>query len=224
MKTIKIDSTVNMLKKEFFDILKDIPKDSFEICFKYKSDFWVTKYLRDLVGYIFDYYNFPKVWKTRFILIVDELNNNAIEYWSRMWEFNKLILTIKATWIKNYKIWIEVEDTWRWVANKTATEMCNLAEKKKKRWFDNYHSIRWRWLFLIIDKMVDKLYFKDSKNWWLIVWLKKEISLDEETNYCAYPNLEKAEETFEETLKKLDNEEISIDDIDFDKINNLKIA
>jgi hypothetical protein len=39
MKTIKIDSTVNISKEKFFDILKDIPKDSFEICFKYKSDF-----------------------------------------------------------------------------------------------------------------------------------------------------------------------------------------
>ena len=102
--------------------------------------------------------------------------------------------------------------------------MCNLAEKKKKRWFDNYHSIRWRGLFLIIDKMVDKLYFKDSKNWWLIVWLKKEISLDEETQYCTYSSLEEAEETFEKTLEKLDNEEISIDDINFEKINNLKLA
>jgi hypothetical protein len=102
--------------------------------------------------------------------------------------------------------------------------MCNLAEKKKKRWFDNYKSIRWRWLFLIIDKMVDKLYFKDSKDWWLIVWLKKEISLDEETKFCFYNNLEKVEETFEKTVEKLDNQEIKLEDIDFEKINNLQVV
>jgi hypothetical protein len=153
------------------------------------------------------------MWKTRFILIADELNNNAIEYWSRWEEFNELRLEIKATWIENYKIKLEVEDTGRWITNKTASEMCKLAEKKKERWFKNYDSIRWRWLFLIIDQMVDKLYFKDSKKWWLIVWLKKEISLDKETMFCTYypewkkdnfKQLEKEEEEFEKKVFELD--------------------
>jgi two-component sensor histidine kinase len=37
------------------------------------------------------------MWKTRFVLIADELNNNAIEYGSRSNEYNKLRLKIKAT-------------------------------------------------------------------------------------------------------------------------------
>ena len=231
MKTIKIDSNFKMSREEFLDVLNSIPKDSFEICFKYKSDFWNTKIIRDFVEFIFDFFNFPDIWKTRFILIVDELNNNAIEYWTRSWQFNELRIFIKETWIKNYKVKIEVEDTWEWVANKTASEMCKLAEKKKKRWFDNYHSIRWRGLFLIIDRMVDKLYFKDSKKWWLIVWLKKEISLDKETNYYEYPLkntwIEKLEENFEDILEKLDNEEIKLEDIwifDFKNKKQLKVV
>jgi hypothetical protein len=80
MKTIIIDSKIDISRTEFIDMIKDIPKDSFEICFKYKSNFLNTKNIRDFIGFIFDYYGFSKMWKTRFILIADELNNNAIEY------------------------------------------------------------------------------------------------------------------------------------------------
>ena len=219
MKTINIDSNINVSRSEFLDIIKELPKSSFEICFKYKSNFLNTKNIRDFIGFIFDYYGFSEMWKTRFILIADELNNNAIEYGSRWEEYNELRLNISETGIKNYKIKVEVEDTGKWITNKTATEMCKLAEKKKARWFDNYDSIRWRWLFLIIDQMVDKLYFKDSKKWWLIVWLKKEISLDKETMYCAYSleermhteeKIKKAKEKFEKKAFELDEEHKNI--------------
>jgi hypothetical protein len=51
-----------------------------------------------------------------------------------------------------------------------------LRKNKQNKIIPN-NSIRWRWLFMIIDKLVDKLYFKDSKNWWLIVGIEKKLRI-----------------------------------------------
>jgi hypothetical protein len=51
--------------------------------------------------------------------------------------------------------------------------------KKQKdvleKWFRNHSSIRGRWLFMIIIKIMDELYFENSQKWWLIVWIKKDL-------------------------------------------------
>jgi hypothetical protein len=54
--------------------------NSFEVEFIYKSTFENTKDLRDFVEVICYKLNFNDKLKGRFILISDELNNNAIEY------------------------------------------------------------------------------------------------------------------------------------------------
>jgi hypothetical protein len=117
-----------------------------------------------------------KTWKSRLILITDELNNNAIEYWSSKWDNNKLTVIF---YIKNNSIdlFLEVEDTWRWKLHKTSKEMILLRNKKKLNWFFKNNWIRWRWLFMIIEKIVDKLYFKDSEKGGLIVWINKKIKI-----------------------------------------------
>jgi hypothetical protein len=51
-----------------------------EINFLFKSDFNNAKYLRDFIIVIFDMMGFDPIWKSRFTLITDELNNNSIEY------------------------------------------------------------------------------------------------------------------------------------------------
>jgi hypothetical protein len=86
--------------------------------------------------------------------------------------------------IKTVLIWdsveliLEVEDSWKWKEAKTAAEMRKIKEQKLSKWFNDHKSIRWRWLFLIITKLVDELYFKDAESWWLIVWIKKKIEVD----------------------------------------------
>ncbi len=147
-----------------------------EIMFSYISDFRSAKIIREFMSDLSIRLWVSKKWETRLVLITDELNNNAIEYWSKSWESNKLKVTfVKKSWIVDLSV--EVEDTWNWLSPKNAMEMKRLKKEKKKAWFDKHNSIRWRWLFLIIDRLVDKMYFKDSKNWWLIVWINIRLQI-----------------------------------------------
>ncbi len=47
---------------------------------EYDADFRSAKILRDGIEKICDITQIPAVWKSRIILITDEMNNNAIEY------------------------------------------------------------------------------------------------------------------------------------------------
>lgn len=159
------------------DYLINFYKDNkFEITFLFKSNFHNTIYLRNYLFIILDILWINSIWKNRFILILDELNNNAIEYWSIEDGINIFRFSSKLEW-NNLILNIEVEDEWNWKNAKKAIEMEEL--RKIKSWYDfnNSHSIRWRWLFLIITKLVDKLYFKDSNKWWLIVWIDKILQI-----------------------------------------------
>lgn len=142
--------------------------------FIYKSKFENTKDLRDFVDILCWELKFTNKQKWRFILIADELNNNAIEYWSASTSFN--ILRMKSyvqDWQKYFNL--EVEDNWDWKNPKKALDMETMRAHKLKLGYFWHNSIRWRWLFLIIVKLVDRLFFKNSKNKWLIVWIKTKI-------------------------------------------------
>ena len=147
----------------------------FEISFFYKSQFFNSKFLRDYLILILEIIWINGVWVNRLVLMTDELNNNAIEYWSKEDDLN----IMKVIFKKNsdcIDINIEVIDKWNWKEPKTAEEMEELRNKKTQIWFDNHNSIRWRGLFLIITKLVDELYFKNSSDKWLIVWINKKIT------------------------------------------------
>lgn len=145
-----------------------------EVEFIYSSDFKYTKDLRDFIYVIWNVFWFSEKLTTRLILISDELNNNAIEYWNdKNWEIIMRIKLEKKDSHINFKM--EVEDNWDWKSPKTALEMETMRAHKLKRWYLEHNSIRWRWLFLIIVQIADRLYFKDTKKWWLIVWIKLKI-------------------------------------------------
>ena len=110
------------------------------------------------------------------VLISDELNNNAIEYGTSTWWYNILRVQIEKK-KKTCNLVLEVEDDWKWNNPKTALEMETLRAHQLKKWYLEHNSIRWRWLFLITVQIVDRLYFKNSANWGLIVWIKKEIKI-----------------------------------------------
>ncbi len=179
MKSIDIDSLslstdISIDIKEVLN--RDLISKNLDICFVYKSIFRNTKYLRFIVENILTELWVEKAWIWRFVLIVDELNNNAIEYWSKKTDKNKV--RFKSRFDKetrNLEINIEVEDMWTWKWHKKAADMIKMEKEKVSKWFEKYESIRWRWLFLIIYKLVDSLYFIDSDNWWLIVWIKKNV-------------------------------------------------
>jgi len=159
------------LRKKLENLCKE---NKLEVAFKYISDFRSTGLLRNYVSELCSMCNLDKTWIWRITLITDELNNNAIEYWSKPWEYNKMIFKLKDLW-DYIDLEIAVEDTWNWPRAKKAEEMYKLKDEKKKQWFDWYMWIRWRWLFLIIEKIADELLFEDSENWGLRVVVRKKI-------------------------------------------------
>ena len=70
---------------------------------------------------------------------------------------------------------IEVEDSGKWKDHKTALEMETLRAHQLRLWYTHHKSIRWRGLFMIIVHIVDRLYFRDTKEGWLVVGIKKKI-------------------------------------------------
>ncbi len=158
------------------DIIESFINDGFiEVEFFYDSKFENTKHLRDFVDIICERLDFTDKQKSRFILIADELNNNAIEYWSSSSAQN--ILRIKLYNLNWQKVFnLEVQDKWNWKKPKTALDMETMRAHKLKVWYFWHDSIRWRWLFLIIVKLVDRLYFKNSCDGWLVVWIKTHLT------------------------------------------------
>ena len=175
MISIDINNLPKHIKKSDFISTKMIDKN-LDIEFICNSNFKNAKILRRFIEIICNKLWFSQRSIARFILIVDELNNNAIEYWTeKNW---KNIVRLKTyDNINSIDVMIEIEDTWKWKKPRTALDMETLRAHQLKLWYDNHNSIRWRWLFMIIVKTVDRLYFRDSKTWWLVVWIKKNIVL-----------------------------------------------
>lgn len=145
-----------------------------DVTFEYKSDYKKTKELRDFINIICELLELSDKEKSRLILISDELNNNAIEYWSsKNWTNYMRVKAYKHDDYIDFNL--EVEDNWKWKKHKTALEMETMRAHKLKLWYFNHDSIRWRWLFLITVKIVDRLYFRNAANWWLIVWIKTKL-------------------------------------------------
>lgn len=167
MDMIHIDTLKEQPDKR--DVLRQyLREEALEVCFLYQSDFHNAKVLRDIIFSIFDIFSLPKIWVSRFILICDEINNNAIEYGSSEGELNKLCICVK----KNgdiFEVHIESEDTGKGKSPKKAKDMEDIRNKKLKKGFAGKHEIRGRGLFLIIEKLVDTLYFKDADDGGLIV-------------------------------------------------------
>ena len=171
---INIDKnfSYNKEKLEKFNLQTDS-----EINIRFISDFRSSKILRNFITIISEKIKIDNIWKSRLILISDELINNSIEYWSQKWEVNIFKILIKPKWKNKLLLNLEITDSWNWTEAKTAKEMILIRNKKKLNWFFKNNWIRGRWLFMIIEKLVDRLYFKDSENWWLTVWIEKKLEI-----------------------------------------------
>lgn len=155
-----------MSKIELFQ--KYVKGDTFALCFIYDSDFKNAKILREAIEDICLILGISPKWKSRLTLIVDELNNNAIEYGSQGGEKNYMRVRV----VKNsteVTVNIEVEDAGNGSNPKKAIQMDQLRSEKTTQGFAQHHSIRGRGLFMIITSLVDSLYFRDSESGGLIV-------------------------------------------------------
>ncbi len=145
----------------------------FHVSFYYESDFQKTQLLREIVDMIADISWLDDKWRRRIVLIVDELNNNAIEYGSATDHINKMTFLLDHT--SGTSMNIEVEDGGNGNKPKKAKQMKLLQVEKSEQWFDNHDSIRGRGLFMIIENLVDDLYFQDADSGGLIVGVKKQF-------------------------------------------------
>ncbi len=149
--------------------------DSINVSILYTSDFRSAKILREVVDSICKWYGVNPKWRTRLVLIIDELNNNAIEYGSKKWEANIFNLILDSKSKEGLYIEASVTDTGNGPHAKKAWDMEELRNKHAEKDFTKHTSIRGRGLFLIITQLVDKLYFKDDKDKGLIVWVQKHL-------------------------------------------------
>lgn len=108
----------NLIDREYqeaIDILTHaIKKDGIEeYIINFKADYSNSKIIRDFVGTIFDTFDIHHPWRGRFILIADELVNNAIEHGSLPEDIDQCIIVAgrKEDDEKRFFISFEVHDT-----------------------------------------------------------------------------------------------------------------
>jgi two-component sensor histidine kinase len=79
---------------------------------------------------VFDKYNVDKIWRGRFVLITDELVNNAIEHGSTVGDLDSCIIHASEDEHRDFSIILEVHDTGRGKDSKDATHMEDIKNKK----------------------------------------------------------------------------------------------
>ncbi len=146
-------------------------------------DFWVdhsqSKIIRDYVGFLFDSNGIVAPWRGRFILITDELINNAIEHGSVCGDIDSCIIHAEQDKAGFFSINLEVHDTGKGKDAEIGKDMIAVKishTEKEKEDGGIYMEKRGRGLFSITEKLVDKLSFAHSPQWWLAVRIEKNIS------------------------------------------------
>lgn len=77
----------------------------------FDADHSRSKIIRDFVGNIFDLHSIHHPWRGRFILITDELINNAIEHGSLPGDIDSCIIEAGINDKDEFFITLEVHDT-----------------------------------------------------------------------------------------------------------------
>lgn len=147
-------------------------------------DFWAdhsqSKIIRDFVWMIFDIHAIDHPWRWRFILITDELINNAIEHGSSTWDIDSCIIEAWFSENRGFYIKLEVHDTGNGKDSKGIRHMDDIKQKKLQEHNDQWVHMekRGRGLFYITEKLVDTLSFSASPRWWLAVKIEKSIPIE----------------------------------------------
>jgi anti-sigma regulatory factor (Ser/Thr protein kinase) len=95
--------------KSILDSVGDIHNVSCHI--EFGADHSQSKIIRDFVGMIFDAHDIHVPWRGRFILITDELINNAIEHGSIEDDLDSCIIEARRDESNVFRISLEVHDT-----------------------------------------------------------------------------------------------------------------
>lgn len=151
----------------------DLSKIDVEIDFG--TDHSQSKIIRDFVWMIFDAHAIGSPWRGRFILIADELINNAIEHGSAAGDIDGCIIRAWKGSDENFSITLEVHDTGRGKDSEKAKNMIQIRNELKKDDNEVYMEKRGRWLFYITEKLVDHFEFLQSPRGGLAVRVEKTI-------------------------------------------------
>jgi anti-sigma regulatory factor (Ser/Thr protein kinase) len=147
----------------------------------FDADHRHSKVIRDFVWAVFDRACIGAPWRGRFILITDELTNNAIEHGSLIGDIDSCYITARHDPALGFSIVLEVHDTGRGKDAKDATHMQEIKDAKMHDMNDSgvYMAKRGRGLFHITEKLVDRLSFAESEHGWLAVKIEKNIQVGE---------------------------------------------
>jgi anti-sigma regulatory factor (Ser/Thr protein kinase) len=150
---------------------------SLDIEIDFGVDHSQSKIIRDFIAKIFEAHKISPPWKGRFVLITDELINNAIEHGSSVWDLDTCIIQAGRREDGSFSIALEVHDTG---TGKDSDKGKNMLRVKEDHTHDTktgwvYMKKRGRWLFHITEKLVDRLEFTESPKGWLAVKIEKNI-------------------------------------------------
>jgi anti-sigma regulatory factor (Ser/Thr protein kinase) len=141
-----------------------------QIC--YPATYDQSRTLRDFVGDICEHTGVPALWRGRYILVTDELINNAIEHGSKEGDTNELRICFKR--IENtISLQMIVRDTGCGDSLKTSTDMHAMDLSHTQ----NIFSIRGRGLYML-SRIVDSISFADHPEGGLMVQVEKVIQGD----------------------------------------------
>lgn len=139
------------------------------------ADHAQSRIIRDIVGNIFEFFKLVAPWKGRFTLVADELINNAIEHGSAEGDLNYCIIDVHQDTII-FRITMEIHDTGHGDGVKNPEALQEIREEKlHKDQMELWH--RGRWLFLITEKIVDRLTFESSPLGGIMVKIEKVIPI-----------------------------------------------
>ena len=146
-----------------------------DIEIEFGTDHSQSKVLRDFVGRIFDAHGIFAPWRGRFILITDELVNNAIEHGSALWDLDSCIIHAGKDSDGFLSMSLEVHDTGNGKDSEKAKDMIAIKKEHTPEWDAIYMEKRGRGLFYITEKLVDTMEFSSSPKGWLAVKVEKKI-------------------------------------------------
>lgn len=122
---LEYDAAMQQLTEYISDPTKNI-----ECQVSFEADHRMSKIIRDFVGKVFDTYTINHPWKGRFVLITDELVNNAIEHGSREGDIDYCIISAGKHEDGEFYISLEVHDTGNGKDAKSASHMEQIRKEK----------------------------------------------------------------------------------------------
>lgn len=147
---------------------------SCEMELTYLAHFPLSRHVRETLAHLLRRNGIDDRWQNRFALISDELVNNSIEHGSATGETNSFYMKIAKGEDGFLTLTLEVTDTGHGLHAKNATEMVALLAEKKKTWFTDATRKRGRG-FQIMEKLVDRVYFRDATKGGLTVGVTKRF-------------------------------------------------